>query len=113
MADVASVTWSDMETLTFENRARFMAGLKQMEAKVDAQIAELAAKRAAMTGTAATKDWDFAMKEMNDSRTYLKSVGEEAAKATAQTWDQQKAKVGQAATRAQAAYEKVKLATTS
>lgn len=50
---------------------------------------------------------------MNDSRGYLKSMGDEAAKATAEIWDQQQAKVGQAWVRPQAAYEKVKMTTTS
>lgn len=112
MAAVA-VSWADLETLTFERRSEFMAGFKQMEATVDRQLAELSAKRAAMTDTVATRDWDFAMKEMKDARTYLRSMGDEAASATAQTWQQQKAKVGQAWVRTQAAYEKVKLSTTS
>jgi len=112
-AMAAAVSWTDLETLTFERRSEFMAGCQQMEATVDRQLAELTAKRAAMKGTVAVKDWDFAMKEMNDARTYLKSMGDEAAKAKVETWDQQKAKVGQAWKRAQAAYEKVQLSTTS
>lgn len=112
-AEMVTVSWSDLETLTFERRSEFMAGFKRMETMVERQIAELTAKRAAMKGTVATKDWDFAMKEMNDSRSYLKSMGDEAAKATAQSWDQQKAKVGQAWVRTQAAFEKVKFSTTS
>ena len=105
--------WTDLETMTYDRRSEFAAGIKQMETTIDRQVAELTEKRAAMKGTVAVKDWDFAMKEMNDARTYLKSMGDEAAKATAETWDQQKAKVGQAWKRAQAAYEKVQLSTTS
>jgi len=105
--------WTDLETMTYDRRSEFAAGIKQMEATIDRQVAELTEKRAAMKGTVAVKDWDFAMKEMNDARTYLMSMGDEAAKATAETWDQQKAKVGQAWKRAQAAYEKVQLSTTS
>lgn len=108
-----AVSWADLETLTFERRSEFMAGFKRMEATVDRQLAELSAKRAAMTDTVATRDWDFAMKEMKDARTYLRSSGEEAASASAQTWQQQKTKVGQAWVRTQAAYEKVKRSTTS
>jgi len=108
-----AVSWPDLEALTFERRSEFMAGLKQMEATVDRQLAELGARRAAMSDTVATRDWDFAMKEMKDARTYLRSMGDEAASASAQTWQQQKAKVGQAWVRTQAAYEKVKLSTTS
>lgn len=108
-----AVAWPDLEALTFERRSEFMAGFKQMEATVDRQLGELSAKRAAMTDTVATRDWDFAMKEMKDARSYLKSMGDEAASATAQTWEQQKTKVGQAWVRTQAAYEKVKRSTTS
>jgi hypothetical protein len=111
-AAVADVRWADLETLTFEQRAQFLAGVRQLEAMVDRQIAQLAAKRAAMMGSAQAKDWDFAMKEMNDSRTYLRSMGEEAGKATAETWDQQKAKVGEAWVRTQTAHDKVKSSTT-
>ncbi len=112
-AVVADVRWADLELLTFEQRAQFMAGVQQLEAKVDRQIAQLAAKRAAMMGSAQARDWDFALKEMNDSRSYLRSMGEEAGKATAQTWDQQRAKVGEAWVRTQTAHDKVKSSTTS
>lgn len=105
--------WTELETMTYDRRNEFAAGVQQMEATLDRQVAELTEKRAAMKGTVAVKDWDFAMKEMNDARTYLKSMGEEAGRATAETWDQQKAKVGQAWKRAQDAYEKVQRSTTS
>jgi hypothetical protein len=89
-----------------------MIGLKALEAKLDTQLAELKAKRATMQGSPSVKDWDFAMKEMADARSYLKSMGEELAKATAETWTQQKEKVGQAWVRAQDAYANVKSSTT-
>jgi hypothetical protein len=50
---------------------------------------------------------------MNDSRSYLKSVGDELNKASPETWTQQKETVGLAWVRAQAAYDKVKSSTTS
>jgi hypothetical protein len=59
------------------------------------------------------KDWDFAMKEMNDSQAYLKSMIDEAARATPDTWGQEKDKVDQAWQRAQEAFDKVKVTTTS
>ena len=110
---VTFADWNDIKDDTYEQRAHFLAGLKQLEAKVDAQIAELAAKRATMKGTTSTKDWDFAMKEMENSRTYLVSTGEELSTATADTWDQKKEKVGQAWVKTQDAYDKVKASTTS
>jgi hypothetical protein len=94
-------------------RAQFFAGLKRLEAIVDDQMSSLTARRAAMKSTANTKDWDFAMKEMGDARSYLKSMGEELSKASPETWAQEKDKVGQAWVRTQEAYDEVKSSTTS
>jgi hypothetical protein len=111
--DVASANWADIKDNTYDMRDQFFAGLKRLEAKVDDQISELTAKRAAMKSTTDTKDWDFAMKEMEDARSALKSIGVELSKATPETWNQEKDKVGQAWVRAQEAYDKVKSSTTS
>jgi hypothetical protein len=111
--DVTSAQWSDIENYTYDMRVQFRAGLKRLEARVDAQLSELTTKRATMKGTAETKDWDFAMKEMRDARAYLKSMADEVSTATDETWAQAKAKVGQAWVRTQAAYDKVKHSTTS
>jgi hypothetical protein len=111
--DRAAVKWIDIKDLSYDARAQFFSGLKRLEVIVDGQISELTAKRAAMKGTTDTKDWDFAMKEMEEARTYLKSAGEDASKATAETWAQEKDKVGQAWARTQEAYSKVKSSTTS
>jgi len=111
--DVASARWTDIEHCAYDARVQFFAGLDSLEERVDNQLRELITKRAKMEGTASLKDWDFAMKEMEDARAYLKSMGEEARAANRETWDQEKAKVGQAWTRTQAAYGKVKSSTTS
>jgi len=109
----ASARWSDIKDCTYDTRALFFAGLKQLEARVDGQLGELTARRAAMTSTTDTKNWDFAMKEMGDARSSLKSVGDELRKATVETWTQQKDAVGLAWERTQAAYDKVKSSTTN
>lgn len=111
--ETPSVKWTDIKDLGFDAHARFLAGVKALEAKVDNQIGELTAKRATMKGSPNLMDWDFAMKEMNDSRTYLKSTGQEMAKANAETWGQQKEKIGQAWARTQEAHAKVRASTTS
>ena len=111
--DAAAAKWSDIENCSYDLRVQFFAGLKRLEARVDAQLSELIAQRAALKGTAETKDWDFAMKEMRDARAYLQSMAEEVSTATDETWAQEKAKVGQAWVRTQAAYEKVKHSTTT
>ena len=110
--DVASAEWADIKDVTYDLRAQFFAGLKRLEAKVDAQMDELTAKRAAMNSTANTHDWDFAMKEMGDAQSYLTSMGVELSKASPETWDQVKDKVGKAWVRTQDAYAKVKSSTT-
>jgi hypothetical protein len=112
-SDDTSAKWFNIQDYTYDMRVPFFAGLKQLEARVDGEISELAAKRATMNGTADTKDWDFSMKEMENSRTYLRSMGEELSKATSETWNQEKDKVGQAWVRTQEAYHKVKSSTTS
>ena len=104
-------TWSDIKDLAYDSRADFFAGLKRLEAVVDGQVAELTARRAAMKSTIDTREWDFAIKEMNNARTSLLGAGEEAGKATVETWAQQKEKVGQAWERTQQAYAKVKAST--
>lgn len=112
-SEVASARWSDIGDCTYEMRAQFFAGLSRLEARVDAQIGELTAKRAAMKSTTDTKAWDFAMKEMEDARTNLKSSREEMSKATAEIWAQEKDKVGLAWVRTQTAFANVKSSTTT
>ncbi len=109
----ASVQWFDIKDCTYDTRAQFFAGFKRLEARVDDQISALAAKRATMNSSVDTKDWDFAMKEMVDSRSYLKSMGEELVRASPETWSQQKDKVALAWARTQDAYGRVKSRTTS
>jgi hypothetical protein len=111
--NVATAQWIDIEEYNYDMRAPFFAGLKQVEASVDDQIDELAARRAAMNSTTDTTDWDFAMKEMESARSYLRSTGEQLGKATPETWSQEKDKVGDAWQRTQEAYGKVKSSTTS
>lgn len=107
----ASGTWAAIKDLTYEQRAEFAAGAASLENVLAGQISELNAKRATMT--ASTTDWDFAVKELNDSQAYLKSMAGEAARATPETWEQEKDKVGAAWLRAQAACDRVRMSTTS
>lgn len=110
---VASAQWSDIKDVPYASRASFFTGLKRLQARVDQQVRELTAKRALMDGNAETQDWDFAMKEMENARAYLRSTGEEATTADVDNWEQKKEKVGLAWTRTQDAYSKVQLSTTS
>jgi hypothetical protein len=111
--EATSAVWADIKDCTYDLRAQFFAGLDRMEARVDREIARLTDTRAAMKSTANTADWDFAMKEMVDARSNLKSMDEELHKATPETWAQEKDKVGRAWVRTQEAYDKVKSSMTS
>jgi hypothetical protein len=113
-ADIAaeSARWTEIKDLPYDARVTFFAGFKRLEARLDEQISELTARRAAMKSIANTKDWDFAMKEAGNARSYLKGSGEVLGKATADTWAQEKEKVGLAWVRAQAAVSKVRGSTT-
>jgi hypothetical protein len=108
-----SARWGDIKNITFDERTRFATGLQRLEARVDEQISELTARRSAMTATDYTKDWDFAMKILVNARSYLRGMGEEAAKSTPENWDQSKDRVGRAWVQTQEAYAKVKTSTTN
>jgi len=110
--DYTSTRWSELQDLSYDQRAQFFAGLKRLEAIVTAQVAELTAKRAGMKAAANTKEWDFAMKEMLDAQVSLGSAGLESSRSNPEMWSQQKEKVGQAWVRTQEAYKKVRSSTT-
>ncbi len=108
----AITTWNDLKALPYAARTEFAAGVARLENEVTGQVAALNAKRTTMTGATDTKAWDFAMKDMVDAQTYLKSTAAELSKSTPETWNQSKDKVGEAWTRTQEAYGKVKASTT-
>jgi hypothetical protein len=106
--------WPALKDHTFDQRDAFFTGLQGLEARVDAQISELVAKRAAMeAANTNTQAWDFAMQEMGRARTTLLSTSADMLKADRDNWDQQKEKVGLAWERTQDAYAKVKASTTN
>jgi hypothetical protein len=105
--------WSDLKELTYDLRARFYAGFPAVKTAVDAQIAELVAKRATMTPPTDTRDWDFAMKEMDNSRDHLRATGEQMDTADVQNWEQRIDRVGLAWQRTQDAAAKVRGSTTN
>jgi hypothetical protein len=110
-----SPTWTSIDDCTYDSRARFFAGLGQLEATVDRQIAEVTAKHAAMKPMAKAIDysqWDLAMKEMQNARSYLQATASELSKATPDMWNDEKDKVGQAWARTQDACEGVVLSMT-
>ncbi len=81
-------------------------------ARLDRQISVLKAKRAGMT--TGTKEWDFAMKEVDDSRSFLTSrMSELAQTTTPDTWAAAKDRIGEAWTRSQLAVDKMNATVTS
>lgn len=112
-APEADAEWVNIKDYTYAQRLLLISGLTSVQARVDAQIAELRAKRATMLPPTRTADWDFAMQEMLNARAYLRSMSWELAKATPETWDQIRERVGQAWVRTQDAYGRVKASTTT
>jgi hypothetical protein len=111
---LTSPAWTAIDDCTYTTRAQFFAGLSQLEATVDRQVGELTAKHAAMKPMAKAIDytqWDLAMKEMQNARSYLQATANELRKATPETWNQEKDKVAQAWVRTQDACEGVILST--
>jgi hypothetical protein len=100
-----------MESLTYDQRAAFVAGLAGLISKLDVQISALNAKRATMTTD--TKDWDFAMKGVGEARAYLVGLVSEVPNTPPEMWNQEKDRVGSAWHSAQDACDKVRLSTAS
>jgi hypothetical protein len=111
-SDAVDVRWSEIKNLSHDERASFLLGFHRLQVRLDEQISELKSRRDAMKSDANTKDWDFAMKELINARSYLSGTGELAAKATPDSWAQDKERVGQAWVRSQNACAKVKASTT-
>ncbi len=104
--------WSAVKGDTYDQRVHFSDGVDRMSAKLDDQIRELKAKRAAMTTD--TKDWDFAMKEVAGSRVLLTGrMNELKAATTPETWSDTKDKIGEAWKRSQLAVDNMNSTRTS
>jgi len=104
--------WTDIKSDTYAERGHFARGAARLSARLDEQIAELKAKRAAMTTD--TKDWDFAMKEVEESRTALADrIDGLGAANTPETWVDARDKVGEAWHRSQQAVDKMNATRTS
>jgi hypothetical protein len=104
-------SWTEMEALSYAQRAQFLADLSVLLNQLDSQIGSLNAKRAAMTTD--TKDWDIAMMDVTAARAYLAGLTSEVSRASPDTWDQEKDRVGTAWQKAEDACDKVRTSTTS
>ncbi len=98
--------WSNIKDDTYDQRDHFSRGAERLLVRLDEQIRILKAKRAAMTSD--TKDWDFNMKEVDDSRVLLKGRLTDLTKAdTPDAWTDVKDKIGEAWRRSQVAVDKM------
>ncbi len=108
----AAAPWVEISNDNYGQRVHFAAGVERLSARLDRQISQLKAQRAGMTTD--TKDWDFAMKEVEDSRSFLTSrMSELAQTTTPETWAAAKDKIGEAWKRSQLAVDKMNSTVTS
>ncbi|MEO7415052.1 MAG: hypothetical protein ABIZ81_17055 [Opitutaceae bacterium] len=104
--------WQNIQYHSYEKRQEFTAVFARMVAKLDGDIVALNEKRATMKNDA--RDWDFAMKELNNARANVQSKVTDLSKAnTAEIWTDARDKLGVAWDRAQSAVEAVRKSTTS
>ena len=110
--DSGGRTWTSIENDGYELRTHFQDGISYLSTVLDGQIGQLKAKRAGMTTD--TKDWDMAMKEVDDSRSLLTGRMRELSKVdTPELWVDAKEKVGEAWKRSQTAIDKMNQTVTS
>jgi len=104
--------WTDIKNDTYDERAHFSNGANRLSARLDDQIRVLRAKRAGMTTD--LKDWDIAMKDVDESRALLTSRITELNKTNIpEAWADAKDKVGEAWQRSQLAVDKMNTTVTS
>lgn len=104
--------WTNIQDYPYEKRQEFNAVFSRMVSKLDDDIRALNEKRATMTND--TKDWDFAMKELNNARSDVQSKLSELARTTTpETWTEARDRLGVAWDRALTAVKNVKASTTS
>jgi hypothetical protein len=104
--------WVAIKGDAYEQRAHFSAGAARLSAKLNDEIGLLKAKRAGMTTD--LKDWDFAMKDVDVSRSLLTSRMTDLSQATTpEAWADAKDKFGDAWKRSQLAVDKMNSTVTS
>lgn len=98
--------WSDIKDLGYDDRADVMAGLTRLQDKLDKQVANLKARRAALTTTDDPDKWNAAMEVLGTARTRLMSAIIDLGKATPQNWEQRHDRVADALVNVEDAYKK-------
>jgi hypothetical protein len=104
--------WQNIQYYNYEKRQDFTAVFARMVAKLDEEIRALNEKRATMKND--TREWDFAMKELNSARADIQSKLSDLSRVnTADGWPEARDKLGIAWERAQTAAKSVRNSTTS
>jgi hypothetical protein len=108
----ADQAWSYLKDNTYDQRDQFLSGVNRLSARLDDQIRALRAKRAGMSKD--TTDWDFAMKDVDESRSLLTSrITELKATNTPETWLSARDNIGDAWKRCEDAVDKMHTTVTS
>ena len=109
-ADVPA-SWNAIRDDTYAERGAFAGGMTALADRLDAETRQLNLERASVPATS-LKDWDVAMKALNDARSDLRYKIAQLEDATPETWAQAKEKAGLAWHRAEAARDQVRRSTT-
>ena len=103
--DAVSHGWDNVKSYTFEKRDDFSASAKAMNAKMEAQIAEVHANYSEANASASRK---AAMEELKNSEADYKEKLSALGNATADTWDSAKQNVIASWDKMKASYDKAR-----
>jgi len=109
---VTVASWETIKDYAYPQHPDFVTVVGIMLEKVDAEILEQKAIRDTLTESAA-KDWDIAIKDLEEARSLVQSRVTELGKAKPEMWEDAKEQVGIAWQRVQNALDKVRASTTS
>jgi hypothetical protein len=105
-APATEAKWSDIQDLTYEKRADFMAGLSLLQKRLERQLAGLKTKRENLPATEDPEAFDFNLEVLRTARTRFLSASTDIGKATPENWNQLKERVGSAWEKVQDSYDK-------
>ena len=103
--DAVSNGWDNVKSYTFDKRDDFTASAKAMNAKMEAQIAEVRANYSEANASASRK---AAMEELKNSEADYKEKLNALGNATADTWDSAKQNVIASWDKMKASYDKAR-----
>jgi hypothetical protein len=103
--DAMSNGWDNVKSYTFDKRDDFTASAKAMNAKMEAQIAEVRANYSEANASASRK---AAMEELKNSEADYKEKLSALGNATADTWDSAKQNVIASWDKMKASYDKAR-----